>query len=179
MNLILAVFGLSETGQIWGFRVFPGDRWRRNFACIYNRLQNISIHTHNVWHAAQYCWQVCGLWEVKFVEHLPVRLSFSNIDLEDILCRKSCTFIFHFICAQLLGQDPYCFEGWLTLTFKFKSIWKFQISLCLDLYTKYATIRSLHSPIVSRSLSSAHSCLPRLLHSSYCSMVSKPLHVLC
>ena len=24
--LILAVFGLSETGQIWGFRVFPGDR---------------------------------------------------------------------------------------------------------------------------------------------------------
>ena len=24
--LILALFGLSETGQIWGFRVFPGER---------------------------------------------------------------------------------------------------------------------------------------------------------
>ena len=23
--LILAIFGLSETGQIWGFRVFPGE----------------------------------------------------------------------------------------------------------------------------------------------------------
>ena len=34
--LILAVFGLSETGQIWGFRVFPGDRMEEmawNFAC--------------------------------------------------------------------------------------------------------------------------------------------------
>ena len=24
--LILALFGLSETGQIWGFPVFPGER---------------------------------------------------------------------------------------------------------------------------------------------------------
>ena len=33
--LILAVFGLSETGQIWGFRVFPGERMEEmawNFA---------------------------------------------------------------------------------------------------------------------------------------------------
>ena len=37
--LILALFGLSETGQIWGFRVFPGERMEEmawNFArwCI-------------------------------------------------------------------------------------------------------------------------------------------------
>ena len=33
--LILAIFGLSETGQIWGFRVFPGERMEEmawNFA---------------------------------------------------------------------------------------------------------------------------------------------------
>ena len=33
--LILALFGLSETGQIWGFRVFPGERMEEmawNFA---------------------------------------------------------------------------------------------------------------------------------------------------
>ena len=33
--LILAPFGLSETGQIWGFRVFPGERMEEmawNFA---------------------------------------------------------------------------------------------------------------------------------------------------
>ena len=37
--LILALFGLSEMGQIWGFRVFPGERMEEmawNFArwCI-------------------------------------------------------------------------------------------------------------------------------------------------
>ena len=34
--LILALFWLSETGQIWGFRVFPGERMEEmawNFAC--------------------------------------------------------------------------------------------------------------------------------------------------
>ena len=34
--LILALFWLSETGQIWGFRAFPGERMERmawNFAC--------------------------------------------------------------------------------------------------------------------------------------------------
>ena len=34
--LILALFLLSETGQIWGFRAFPGDRMEGmawNFAC--------------------------------------------------------------------------------------------------------------------------------------------------
>ena len=33
--LILALFGLSETGQIWGFLVFPGERMEEmawNFA---------------------------------------------------------------------------------------------------------------------------------------------------
>ena len=33
--LILVLFGLSETGQIWGFRVFPGERMEEmawNFA---------------------------------------------------------------------------------------------------------------------------------------------------
>ena len=33
--LILALFGLSETSQIWGFRVFPGERMEEmawNFA---------------------------------------------------------------------------------------------------------------------------------------------------
>ena len=33
--LILALFWLSETGQIWGFRVFPGERMEEmawNFA---------------------------------------------------------------------------------------------------------------------------------------------------
>ena len=34
--LILALFWLSETGQIWGFRAFPGERMEEmasNFAC--------------------------------------------------------------------------------------------------------------------------------------------------
>ena len=37
--LILALFWLSETGQIWGFRVFPGERMEEmawNFACWCN-----------------------------------------------------------------------------------------------------------------------------------------------
>ena len=35
ISLILAVFGLSETGQSWGFRAFPGERMEEmawNFA---------------------------------------------------------------------------------------------------------------------------------------------------
>ena len=34
--LILALFWLNEMGQIWGFRVFPGESWEGmawNFAC--------------------------------------------------------------------------------------------------------------------------------------------------
>ena len=52
--LILAVFGLSETGQIWGFRVFPGDRMEEmawNFACwsmYLDHLQNWLVYGHGL-----------------------------------------------------------------------------------------------------------------------------------
>ena len=51
--LFLAVFGLSETGQIWGFWVFPGDRMEEmawNFACMMyvDHLQNWLVYGHGL-----------------------------------------------------------------------------------------------------------------------------------
>ena len=47
--LILALFWLSETGQIWGFRAFPGERMEEmawNFArwCILTTFQNWLVY---------------------------------------------------------------------------------------------------------------------------------------
>ena len=49
--LIFALFWLSETGQIWGFRAFPGDRMEEmawNFARWCMHLQNWLVYGHSL-----------------------------------------------------------------------------------------------------------------------------------
>ena len=87
--LIFALFGLSEMGQIWGFRVFPGEHMEEmapNFArwCILNLQNNlwsrsaiflifglsetnlgfpgISRRTHMAWNFAHWCIHRTSLW---------------------------------------------------------------------------------------------------------------------
>ena len=51
--LILALFWLSETGQIWGFRAFPGERMEKNglkfcTPMYLDHLQNWLVHGHGL-----------------------------------------------------------------------------------------------------------------------------------